>query len=132
MLFRSNSSPFIYELSASSLNLTPNQTCHYSYSVAITNPINSFAGFSTLADNGAFKSLLADPLQLNVNNGEFLTIIPPYKEALTFIGSINPNNITANGFSDVITQTPGPLSFFGACVAFGFSRKLRSRIKLNQ
>jgi hypothetical protein len=45
-----------------------------------------------------------------------------------------PNNFTP-GFSDTVTQkfadesVPGPLPILGAAAAFGFSRKLRSRIK---
>jgi hypothetical protein len=42
---------------------------------------------------------------------------------------IAPGTTTVTSWSQTYTQTPGPLPILGAGAAFGFSRKLRSRIK---
>jgi hypothetical protein len=39
------------------------------------------------------------------------------------------NEATTTGFTDTVVQTPGPLPILGAGAAFGFTRKLRNRIK---
>lgn len=39
------------------------------------------------------------------------------------------NQATTTGFTDTVVQTPGPLPILGAGAAFGFTRKLRKRIK---
>jgi hypothetical protein len=39
------------------------------------------------------------------------------------------NGATVTAITDTVTQTPGPLPILGAGAAFGFSRKLRNRIK---
>lgn len=39
------------------------------------------------------------------------------------------NEATTTGFTDTVVQTPGPLPILGAGAAFGFTRKLRKRIK---
>ena len=49
---------------------------------------------------------------------------------LTYNGSINVTTGYFDTWSDSVTQAvPGPLPILGASVAFGFSRKLRFRIK---
>lgn len=50
---------------------------------------------------------------------------------------VTPGNAGPNGFTNTVTQStfgapdpvPGPLPLLGAAAAFGFSRKLRARIK---
>lgn len=54
-------------------------------------------------------------------------------QTLSTIWVVDNYSVTANGALDTVTntfqQTPGPLPILGAGAAFGFSRKLRGRIK---
>ncbi len=43
-----------------------------------------------------------------------------------------PNNSTIDNYQNVFRQTPGPLPILGAGAAYGFSRKLRGRIKASR
>ena len=47
------------------------------------------------------------------------------------IATVPPNDLGSNidAYQNTFRQTPGPLPILGAGAAFGFSRKLRSRIK---
>jgi hypothetical protein len=56
-------------------------------------------------------------------------IFLPIQEKATYSGSINITTGAVTQYVDRINQTPGPLPILGAGAAFGFSRKLRSRIK---
>ena len=60
----------------------------------------------------------------------------PYLRSETFAASMNVTEGYMTGFSSTTTwapapPAPGPLPLLGAGAAFGFSRKLRSRIKLS-
>ena len=62
----------------------------------------------------------------------------PSLRSETFTASMSVTSGQMNQFSTstlweppVTTPTPGPLPLLGAGAAFGFSRKLRSRIKLS-
>ncbi|MFM7237821.1 MAG: hypothetical protein ACKOYK_13865 [Cyanobium sp.] len=55
------------------------------------------------------------------------TSLPDVSVELIYQNSIT--GIALPSFTNTITQTPGPLPILGASAAFGFSRKLRKRIK---
>lgn len=48
---------------------------------------------------------------------------------VTFTGSLTVTDGRIDTFTDSVRQSPGPLPILGAGAAFGFSRKLRGRIK---
>lgn len=71
-----------------------------------------------------------------------LSLVPGPSSSFPPLRPFNPNTVSSDvthlitnggsltGFTDTVTQTPGPLPILGAGAAFGFSRKLRRRIKL--
>ena len=67
-----------------------------------------------------------------------LTPFPGQPTSVNFTNRlvVSPGDLGPNGFTNTITQAPippdqvpGPLPLLGAATAFGFSRKLRARIK---
>jgi hypothetical protein len=85
----------------------------------ITKEIFSDSGYNNLI--GSVSNLTGLQQTLNLTNQSFSTIYVR-----------DTYSVNANGVLDTVTntfQTPGPLPILGAGAAFGFSRKLRSRIK---
>jgi hypothetical protein len=88
-------------------------------------------GSTTGSGNTVIKSIVSPAVTLTSINGgilntniggTFLDVTDTYR--VTNTGGLNSFN---NGFTQ--SDVPGPLPVVGAGMAFGFSRKLRSRIK---
>ena len=79
-----------------------------------TNNINDFGDEGT-ARSRAINFFDSLAVELKTNDMEFPNLV--FAQATLFNGAPNP--------------VPGPLPIFGAAAAFGFSRKLRKRIKAN-
>jgi hypothetical protein len=62
------------------------------------------------------------------NQGTFVLPKDTYSE-LYIVDTITAGNSTVDAYQNIYRQAPGPLPILGAGAAFGFSRKLRSRIK---
>jgi hypothetical protein len=118
----------------------------YSYDVAIVGSTKKFKLFETSATTVGLsqdieKSLEANPpgasskvTQLNGGGTARYAYATPVAGPLTFSGTIKVNSGVLTSFTDIISQTtappvPGPLPVLGAAAAFGYSRKLRSRIQ---
>jgi hypothetical protein len=63
-----------------------------------------------------------------LNQGTY-TLTPNTYSELYIVDTVNAGTSTIDAYQNVYRQTPGPLPILGAGAAFGFSRKLRSRIK---
>jgi hypothetical protein len=63
------------------------------------------------------------------NNTATTLSLPPGYSSLYIEDVINGGGGSITGVTNGFRQTPGPLPILGAGAAFGFSRKLRSRIK---
>ena len=57
-----------------------------------------------------------------------------YKELYIIDTAVNPTGSgkLIDSYQNAYTQVPGPLPILGAGAAFGFSRKLRNRIKASR
>jgi hypothetical protein len=82
------------------------------------------------------KSIYSDSNYTNLigtinTNGGFVDI-PPSKEIWVQDQVNTTNGGVIPGLNNDFRQTPGPLPILGAGAAFGFSRKLRSRIKASR
>jgi hypothetical protein len=117
----------VYQYSVSSLGAGPFLTYRLDYDgqqgvntdFNITKEIFSDQNYTNLI--GSVNSLTGLQQTLNLTNQSLVKIY--VKDTVT---------VNANGVLDTVTntfQTPGPLPILGAGAAFGFSRKLRSRIK---
>ncbi|MEB3333441.1 MAG: hypothetical protein VKP70_00485 [Cyanobacteriota bacterium] len=63
-----------------------------------------------------------------LNTGTF-TLTPNTYDQLYIVDTATSGTTTIDAYQNVYRQVPGPLPILGAGAAFGFSRKLRSRIK---
>jgi hypothetical protein len=90
------------------------------------NPVTATIAFSYTVDviSGTEKIISA-----GASTGIILPIFPLPDTSVELIYSNSVNNSPLPSFTNIITQTPGPLPILGAGAAFGFSRKLRKRIK---
>lgn len=83
--------------------------------------------FATQAD------LIAGINQIGtVNQSQLTQLLPLSNQSLTTIWVKDTYSVPSTDVLDTVTntfQTPGPLPILGAGAAFGFSRKLRGRIK---
>jgi hypothetical protein len=135
-----------HEFQASNLSLGEGTMISYSYKVTIVGSTKKFKSFETSSTTlgstqDMSKSLEADPpgssskvVQFNGGGLAKYTYTTPEVLPLSFTGSIEVVSGTLTSFSDTIVQTPasavpGPLPVLGAAAAFGYSRKLRSRIQ---
>jgi hypothetical protein len=135
-----------HELQASNLGLGAGTMISYSYKVTIVGSTKKFKSFETSSTTvGSMqditKTLEANPpgssskvSQFNGGGLARYTYTTPDAGPLSFTGSIEVVSGTLTSFSDTIVQTPasavpGPLPVLGAAAAFGYSRKLRSRIQ---
>lgn len=73
--------------------------------------------------NGAPSTLLGSI----TNQGTFT--LPGLHDKLYIVDTVTAGTSTIDAYQNVYRQAPGPLPILGAGAAFGFSRKLRSRIK---
>lgn len=140
-----------FSLQGSSLGLTPGSYT-YSYNVAVVapSPDTLFAyqaqiGTSNLGVNNATSTLAVpnapdSPSVSNIVAGSVTPLDPAFFSAnqttTTFTGNINVVDGTVDTFTNRLAQqtpsstpAPGPMPILGATAAFGFSRKLRNRIK---
>ena len=139
-----------HTFSASGLNFGAGTMASYSYKVAIApgNPNASFLAYRTGAQTSdvfnalvSTKTLTGTPnggvsTGLGDNGGNVVTYSPTITGPIDFTGTINVTSGRMDVFTDTVVQkitstsaVPGPLPILGAGAAFGFSRKLRSRIK---
>jgi len=139
-----------HTFSANGLNLGTGSMASYSYKVTIApgNPNASFLAYRTGATTSdvmtpltGTKTLTGTPtggVSTSTDGavGNVFTYAPTIAGPVDFAGSIN----VTGGRMDVITDSlvqkvngtssvPGPLPLLGAGAAFGFSRRIRSRIK---
>lgn len=100
---------------------------------------NSTAEMTYAAASGpSITSIAFVIFNLNVFSNPSYIYPTPSLRSETFTASMSVTAGQMNQFSTstlwaplLITPTPGPLPLLGAAAAFGFSRKLRSRIKLS-
>jgi hypothetical protein len=95
---------------------------------------NAASGTSIQAD--AFVVNIPGVGPINAATSPSHIYASPYLRSETFTASMNVTAGYMTGFSTTTTwappsPAPGPLPLLGAGAAFGFSRKLRSRIKLS-
>ena len=77
--------------------------------------------FSATSTDGSNSGLL--PIQ-----GQYSTIY--VRDTINLVGGVGTGPVAdLDNVTNTVTQTPGPLPILGAGAAFGFSRKLRGRIK---
>ncbi|MFM9088637.1 MAG: hypothetical protein ACKOPT_10955 [Cyanobium sp.] len=84
--------------------------------IAFTYTVDVIVGPEKIISAGASTGTVTPTLSL-----------PDTSAELTYSNFVN--NSPLPSFTNTITQTPGPLPILGAGAAFGFSRKLRKRIK---
>jgi hypothetical protein len=141
-----------HTFSASGLNFTPGAVASYSYLVTITNdgipPEFGFAAYRTSATSSeqteplmGTKTLTGNPAGTGITSEAVNTTIGnvvPYPAAeegpVAFTGTINVDGGRMDVFTDSISQTelevvPGPLPVLGAAAGFGWTRRLRKRIR---
>ncbi|MFZ0407376.1 MAG: hypothetical protein WAM11_04600 [Cyanobium sp.] len=107
---------------------------YYSYDVAITDPGKYFKTVSFRYD-GLDPDRVAEKV---ISYGAGLSETLQNNEAFAFAGQYTTlsvvDKVTGTGkfvsmTNDYTQEAPGPLPLFGAGAAFGFSRRIRSRIK---
>jgi hypothetical protein len=96
------------------------------YSVSVTKTVYDSDLLTTLLGTITFTqtelgSTKTPLLNLSDNTYDHLYIVDSY--------TVTGANVGIDLITNTYTQTPGPLPILGAGAAFGFSRKLRSRIK---
>ena len=122
------------------LTLAADATGTLDYTLTITNPNNSFSSVeidsahigtgTTVTKTIAGKSgslISTDGSSSTVSLGGTVAIV---KDVYSVPGAGSAGlNSFSNGFTQQQTTVPGPLPLLGAGAAFGFSRRIRSRIK---
>jgi len=110
------------------------------YTLGVVGPTSQFASVrvdsaSTGFGSSVLKTIINPPVSITSVNGGivdvplsgvFVDVTDSY--SVTNTGGMNSFN---NGYQqqDIIPHVPGPLPLFGIGAAFGFSRRLRNRIK---
>jgi len=138
-----------HTFSGSGLNFT-GSNFSYSYTVSLFNPpvgqeffkYNTNAAGSATLSPLAFVKDLTTPLPTNSTAnesapGNIVTFPAGTVSALTFTSNLSRTGGKIDTITDTLTQkigeplstVPGPLPILGAGAAFGFSRRLRNRIK---
>lgn len=141
-----------HTFSGSSLNFT-GSSFTYSYKVSLFNavPGQEFKSYSTDASGSATTTSLDYSKDLSTTTpvtgpstsfapgggqGPIVIFAPGEVGPVTFSSTLTLNGGKIDTITDTLSQkldgiepTPGPLSILGAGAAFGFSRRLRSRIK---
>lgn len=141
-----------HTFSGSSLNFT-GSNFSYSYKVSLFNaaPGQEFKSYSTDAGGSATTGVLDYSKSLSTTSpvtgpstsfapgggqGPIVNFAPGEVGPVTFSSTLTLTNGKIDTITDTLSQklngttpTPGPLSILGAGAAFGFSRRLRSRIK---
>jgi hypothetical protein len=114
------------DLAGGSLNIIANGPLYtLAFEGFSPNPVTATIGFSYIVDviSGPEKIISAGASTGTILN----TPLPDTSVELIYSNFVN--NSPLPSFTNTITQTPGPLPILGAGAAFGFSRKLRKRIK---
>jgi hypothetical protein len=138
-----NSSDLEHTFSGSGLQLLAG-TYTYTYKVTALNPAQpiamyttDFAGSPVMSNLDAVKNLgnninSSDSIATYVANvstsGNTVTLTPA-APAVIFDNTLTVTNGRIDVITDSLVQAPGPLPILGAGAAFGFSRKIRRRIK---
>lgn len=128
-------------------------TLTYSYQLTTTTPghwfdfalVDSDLDLLGAGNNVITKDIYSDPNFQNLiytatstdgSNSGLLPISGQYstiyvRDTITLVGGAGGTGPVADldNVTNTVTQTPGPLPILGAGAAFGFSRKLRGRIK---
>ena len=65
-------------------------------------------------------------------SGDIYEILDQHPTEITVTNTYTPNNGAIDNVENTFRNVPGPLPILGAGAAFGFSRKLRSRIKASR
>lgn len=117
-------------------------TYQFNYNIAITTPPKTLFQWGTGAQNSQSTpnyqlttTTTSSPDSPAVINGNGSDNLNAYIGAPTTAGWTNTIVVGAggavgpDGITNSVTQTPGPVAILGAGTAFGFSRKLRRRIK---
>jgi hypothetical protein len=146
-IFSVTASGLQHTFSASGLNFTPGAVASYSYLVTITDPDYGFERYRTSATSSeqteplmGTKTLTGNPAGIDITSIAVNTTIGNvviYPEAepgpVVFTGTINVDGGRMDVFTDSISQTfnpvPGPLPVLGAAASFGWTRRLRKRIR---
>jgi len=138
-----------HTFSASGLNFGAGSMASYSYKVTIApgTPNTSFLAYRTSGTTSdvmtgltATKTLTGTPGGVSTSTdgalGNVFTYAPTIAGPVDFTGSINVTGGRMDVLTDSLVQqvngtssVPGPLPLLGAGAAFGFSRRIRSRIK---
>jgi hypothetical protein len=109
--------------------INTNPGFHYQVSFDFSDQINGGESFQVFFDG---QEIVTNVL---FGGGKFATytfsglVASGSTSTLAFVGFDNPNAWVVDNVSVHQTSVPGPLPIFGVVAAFGYSRKLRSRIK---
>ena len=116
-------------------------TYNYGYKITVSSGPEQFLAYTTdLAGSPVMGALSASNTLENSQNGDTSVTNEPGSAgnvvsitgtSVTFTGEISVTDGRIDTMTDSVTQTPGPLPILGAGAAFGFSRKLRNRIKVS-
>lgn len=82
-------------------------------------------------DRNAPTVALGDPIILT-DNGSIADIVGIQPTLVKVTNTYTPNNGAIDSVENTFRNVPGPLPILGAGAAFGFSRKLRGRIKASR
>ena len=82
-------------------------------------------------DRNAPTVALGDPIILT-NSGSIANIVGIQPTLVKVTNTYTPNSGAIDNVENTFRNVPGPLPILGAGAAFGFSRKLRSRIKASR
>jgi hypothetical protein len=104
------------------------------YDIRVTGVDQPFKDVTLIADtvNGTMKKYIYDSeggnLLATLTNGQTWTPTSKYY-SLHIVDEADATLDAIEGYQNIYRQVPGPLPILGAGAAFGFSRKLRGRIK---
>jgi hypothetical protein len=136
--------PFFDNVVAIEYDFAPNNINNTSgvYQYSVTSSVGAFTDYRLDFDtqlgstSAVTKEIFSDSSFSNligtVNENELTILKPLTNQSLTTIWVRDTYSAQSGDVLDTVTntfQTPGPLPILGAGAAFGFSRKLRGRIK---
>ena len=115
----------------------------FDYGISITDPSRTFAQVRLKVDvlagnptvtksiysDDAFTNLLSQITVTGDGRSGFLPLPSNYQTLWVRDSYVVPEGAVLSSFQNTYTQVPGPLPLLGAGTAFGFSRRLRRRVR---
>ena len=124
------------------VNASTNESLSVTFSRAVTNPYLFFTFTDTgtsftftqafalaQANNASVSGQTVTATGANTNNDGFVVQMLGTYSTINFAYNNSTGSVQSVAFTTGANEVPGPLPLMGAGVAFGFSRRLRRRIK---